>query len=354
MQNKESDILIIGAGLTGLTLAYLMRDKSLKIDILEARNRLGGRILTNYEAGKAPIEKGATWLGKKHSYLVDLLESLGIKTFEQVLGKTAIYEAISTSPHQLVELPPNTDPSYRIAGGSSTLIEVLAQSISATVHLAEVVSAITESAKGLKVKTGSKTFESKLVISTLPPNLFCTNIKVDPALPVSVQEIAQSTHTWMGESIKIGLRYSKPFWRESHLSGTIVSNVGPIPEMYDHSDVADKHYALKGFLNGAYFSLSKAQRLEVVLQQLRKYYGQAVEAFDEYAEMVWQQEPFTYVPYGSHVLPHQNNGHAVYQEAYLNGKLFLAGAETADQFPGYMEGAIRSAAFIAQQLEASI
>lgn len=38
----------------------------------------------------------------------------------------------------------------------------------------------------------------------------------------------------MGESIKVGLTYTTPFWREKS-SETIFSNVGPIPEIYDHS-----------------------------------------------------------------------------------------------------------------------
>ena len=39
----------------------------------------------------------------------------------------------------------------------------------------------------------------------------------------------------MGESIKVGLTYATPLEREKS-SETIFSNVGPIPEMYDHSN----------------------------------------------------------------------------------------------------------------------
>ena len=65
MENKiiNSDIVIIGAGLTGLTLAYLLRNSGKKVFIVEARNRLGGRILTKGMETNQPIEMGATWLG---------------------------------------------------------------------------------------------------------------------------------------------------------------------------------------------------------------------------------------------------------------------------------------------------
>lgn len=55
----------------------------------------------------------------------------------------------------------------------------------------------------------------------------------------------------MGESIKVGLTYATPFWREKS-SETIFSNVGPIPEMYDHSNAEETYFGLMGFLNGAY------------------------------------------------------------------------------------------------------
>ena len=101
-------------------------------------------------------------------------------------------------------------------------------------------------------------------------------------------------------------------------------------------DPTDQQFALKGFFNGNYFPLSKTERLELVLRQLRKYYGNSVEGFKDYLEMVWRNEPFTFRTYQSHILPHQNNGHKLYHQSYLNGRLFIGGSETAPQFPGYM------------------
>ncbi|MBV6654497.1 MAG: FAD-dependent oxidoreductase, partial [Mameliella sp.] len=70
-------------------------------------------------------------------------------------------------------------------------------------------------------------------------------------------------------------------------------------------------------------------------------------------ETVWQTEPLTYAPYEQQPLPHQNSGHGDYRKAYWNGRLFLAGSETADAFPGYMEGAVRSAEWVHQELKKS-
>lgn len=350
--NKESiQVLIIGGGLTGLTLAHLFEQKGIHYQVLEARERLGGRIFTHSYRESKPMEMGATWLGKKHIYLVQLLKKLGIGIFEQVLGQRAIYEAISTSPPQLVSLPPNDTPSFRIKGGSYSMIDALLEGLSPdSIHTNQIVQAIRQTEEGFHVKTQKSNFKANYVVSTLPPSLLVNTIDIQPTLPPPMVALAQQTHTWMGESIKIGLTYSEPFWRKNNSSGTIVSNVGPIPEMYDHSNYEDSFFALKGFLNGAYFSVSKNERLEMILRQLRKYYGNKADDYLSYDEAVWRKEPFTFHPYNQHILPHQNNGHQLFRQSFLDGKFFIGGSETAADFPGYMDGAVQSAEWISQQI----
>lgn len=349
--NSTPSVLIIGAGLSGLTLAYYLQKKNISYQLLEARPRVGGRIFTSYQEGAAPLEIGATWLGKKHQALNNLLTELDLEIFEQILGERAIYEPISTSPSQLVSLPPNNDPSYRIKGGSSALIKTLVEKIGhKNILLNQVVTNISSTTNSNFVKTKTDELQANFVVSTLPPFLLTSTIKFNPNLPEALKEITAATHTWMGESIKVGLRYTTPFWRAKNSSGTIFSNVGPIPEMYDHADAEEQYFSIKGFFNGAYFSISKEERLEMVLTQLEKYYGPQVRDFVSYEEGVWRNEPFTYTPYDQHVLPHQNNGHTIFSDVLMNGKFYLAGAETAQQYPGYMEGAVRSAQRVAKQI----
>lgn len=346
MSRKVYDVVIIGAGLTGLTLAYLLRDSGRKVVVLESRNRVGGRIFTRKIKDQAPIEMGATWLGEKHETLVHLLKMLDLSTFDQLIGDTAIYEAISTSPPMLAQLPNNSEPSKRIVDGSSTLISTLVSYLNVDdIHLNVKVKNISFHRDGAKI-SGQKedqVFEAKKVVSTLPPALLLNTIALNPPLPKRVRDVAIKTHTWMGESIKVAFTFKQPFWRSKTSSGTVVSNVGPISEMYDHSDASDSHYALKGFLNGAYWKLTKNERKEIALQQLRKYYGENIDNYISYEEMVWRKESDTFVEYDVAVLPHENNGDDVYQETFYSGMFFIGGSETARRYPGYMEGAVSSA-----------
>ncbi|MGB2926010.1 MAG: FAD-dependent oxidoreductase [Limnothrix sp.] len=59
---KSQSILIIGAGLAGLTAAQTLTKQGYKVQVLEARNRLGGRTWTSNYWADAPLDLGASWI----------------------------------------------------------------------------------------------------------------------------------------------------------------------------------------------------------------------------------------------------------------------------------------------------
>jgi len=348
---NKPNIVIVGGGLAGLTTAYLLEQKGYQSTILEARNRLGGRILTCRYDDEPPLEMGATWLGKKHTHLINLLEQLDIGIFEQFMGNKAYYEPISTSPPQLVQLPENEDPTYRIEGGSDNLIQTLKQKLNnCSVELGQAVTSIQQNDRAVQIETTQSRFNADIVILTLPPKLLHDHISFSPALPSSLTDIAAQTHTWMADSIKIALSYRKPFWREENTSGTIMSNAGPITELYDHSNQEGSRFALKGFMNEAYHSLSKKERRELTLDHLQKFYGNKINKYLSYHETIWREEPYTFANYQQHIIPHQHNGEPIFQQWYWDHSLLIAGSETAQAFPGYMDGAVESARTVAKKI----
>ena len=60
------DVIIIGAGLSGLSTAYQLKKAGINFKILEAQSHLGGRIETIYGKQDTPMEMGATWFGEEH------------------------------------------------------------------------------------------------------------------------------------------------------------------------------------------------------------------------------------------------------------------------------------------------
>lgn len=74
---------IIGAGIAGLAAAKRLIDHGYSVEILEARDRVGGRIHTDESTFSAPIDLGAAWLhSAKNNPLAKSAKELGIETLE--------------------------------------------------------------------------------------------------------------------------------------------------------------------------------------------------------------------------------------------------------------------------------
>ncbi len=56
------DVVIVGAGMTGLTAARGLMDKGLSVAVLEARDRIGGRAFTESTTFGVPYDHGCAWL----------------------------------------------------------------------------------------------------------------------------------------------------------------------------------------------------------------------------------------------------------------------------------------------------
>lgn len=80
------DTIVIGAGMAGVTCARMLADAGRRVVVLEARDRLGGRMHTDRSAG-FPVDLGASWIhGIRDSPLWELVRDLGIPTAEFTVG----------------------------------------------------------------------------------------------------------------------------------------------------------------------------------------------------------------------------------------------------------------------------
>ena len=55
-------IIVVGAGMAGLTAAKKLHDAGFNVTVLEARDRVGGRMWTSHKWEDAPIDLGASWI----------------------------------------------------------------------------------------------------------------------------------------------------------------------------------------------------------------------------------------------------------------------------------------------------
>jgi monoamine oxidase len=79
----EADVIIVGAGLSGMIAARKVLDAGLTPLVLEANDRVGGRILTEEVTPGVPVELGAQWIGDTHEKMFRLAAELGVETYPQ-------------------------------------------------------------------------------------------------------------------------------------------------------------------------------------------------------------------------------------------------------------------------------
>ncbi len=76
----NAEVIVIGAGMSGIAAASELKKNGIDVLVLEARNRIGGRIYSDRSANNVPFEIGAGWIeGIDGSPLVPLAKRLGVQ-----------------------------------------------------------------------------------------------------------------------------------------------------------------------------------------------------------------------------------------------------------------------------------
>lgn len=78
----QCDVVIVGAGMSGLTAARLLTDAGKSVVILEARDRVGGRTLSKALSNGFVVDMGGQWVGPTQQRVVGLIGELGLQTFK--------------------------------------------------------------------------------------------------------------------------------------------------------------------------------------------------------------------------------------------------------------------------------
>jgi monoamine oxidase len=80
------DVVVVGAGLSGLSAARALLDAGREVAVLEARERVGGRLLNATLGDGATVDVGGQWVGSDHARVRRLAGELGIEIFPQHRG----------------------------------------------------------------------------------------------------------------------------------------------------------------------------------------------------------------------------------------------------------------------------
>ena len=354
------DTLIIGAGLSGLYTAHRLHQEERSFLLLEARSRLGGRILslaadqTSSDPRAKRYDLGPAWIWPGFQPLIaTLVKELNIPLFQQYVTGDLLYEETnSRSPHRHGGPSANTQ-SFRIAGGAQTLIEALSNCLPAQlIQTDSHVTKLEQTETGIKVNVQRsnqppESYHARQVILALPPRLIRHSIAFNPEFTTEQQQALENIPTWMAGHAKILFLYNQPFWREAGLSGEVFSHKGPMTEIYDASPATGGPYALFGFLgidSNRRREIGETTLTQYCLDQLVRLFGQEAQNYAEVLYQDWTKDPYTSTPKDTIALQgHPEYGLPPVLNHLWEGKIILSGSETANNHGGYLEGALEAA-----------
>jgi monoamine oxidase len=81
-ERLDVDVCVVGAGYAGLTAAWRLSQAGKSVVVLEARERVGGRIWTHRLADGSPVDRGGAWLAPGHEAIFRLAREMGVSTYK--------------------------------------------------------------------------------------------------------------------------------------------------------------------------------------------------------------------------------------------------------------------------------
>jgi monoamine oxidase len=230
----------------------------------------------------------------------------------------------------------------RFVGGAQQISQRLAEGLGSRLVFEAPVRAIAQDADRVTVHTDKGLFQARYVIVAIPPVL-AGRIHYAVSLPAKRDQL--TARIPMGSVIKYVAVYDRPFWRAAGFSGEAVSDTGPTVTTFDDSSHDGTQAALVTFSDAVaarqWSDRTPQDRQQAVLAEFARFFGPEALQPTHFAEKDWNMDPWSRGCYVGVMGPGVMTtfGDALREPC---GRIHWSGTETADQWMGYLDGAVQS------------
>ncbi|XP_070554712.1 amine oxidase [flavin-containing] B-like [Ptychodera flava] len=169
---KRADVIVVGAGITGTIAAKILTEEGFDVIVLEAKDRVGGRLHTIKTSTSEYIDLGGEFIGPFDHKLMDLLEELGVEIYKpppptgslgfHSQGRTVAYRTVFPIWNPIIWMDLNnffralkteSAKAPRFIGGGQQICEKIVAPFKSQVHLSSPVQEISQDGDKVTVKT---------------------------------------------------------------------------------------------------------------------------------------------------------------------------------------------------------
>lgn len=349
-------VVVIGAGLSGLVAALELTARGHEVTVVEARDRVGGRVLTIREpfADGQFAEAGAARIPPNHNLTLQYAALFGL-TLDRFYPNTGSFAEYTAGNRRLV--PPEAflaaRPDYvKIRGGTDRLPLAFAAELGERIRLSSPVAAVEQRQGSLVISgDGGWSIEADRVLCTVPLPVL-ERIQFLPLL--SPEKLAAAGGGFgYTPSTRVFVQFDQRFWELEGLNGWAVTDW---PEELWHPtwNLPGPRGVLLSYVRGeralALDALDRPAKVQAVLEHWEEVFPGARSQAGPHAVHSWQEDPWARSawssPSGSEL---GQFGEAIRRP---EGRVHFAGEHTSDR-RGWMQGALASGLRAADEIHLS-